>query len=68
MESRDKKISKTIPFIMAVPSIILGIYIYMGSTIIPLTVAKITLKIGKRKPWVLFGGIIGSIALICMGA
>ena len=98
MES--KKISKVTPFIMAVPSIILGIYIYMGSTIIPLTVAKITpstemlsyvmitgtiagligpylagrlsdkitFRIGKRKPWVLFGGIIGSLALIGMGA
>lgn len=72
----------------------------MGSTIIPLTVDKITpstemlsyvimtgtiagligpylagrlsdkitLKIGKRKPWVLFGGIVASIALIGMGA
>ena len=91
-----KKKNNMTPFIMSVPCMIMGIYVYMTSTILPLTVDKVTSstemlsyvamtmtisgligpyvagrlsdKLGRRKPWVLFGGIIASIGLIIMGA
>ncbi|WP_436513668.1 MFS transporter [Clostridium thermobutyricum] len=87
------------PFLIALPSIGLGIAWNMNSTVVPLLVKTATpsafklailvamapvtgmlfpylggaisdrtnCKFGKRKPWVLLGGIIGSIALFLLG-
>ncbi|WP_297632945.1 MFS transporter [uncultured Clostridium sp.] len=97
--SNTKKKSALIPFLIALPSIGLGLAWNMNSTLVPLlvkgatssafklsilvTMAPVTgiifpylagvisdrtnMKLGKRKPWVLIGGIIGAVALFLLG-
>ncbi|WP_195972166.1 MFS transporter [Clostridium thermobutyricum] len=94
-----KKKSALIPFLIALPSIGLGLAWNMNSTVVPLLVKTVTpsafklavlvtmapvtgiifpyiagalsdrtnMKLGKRKPWVLIGGIIGAVALFLLG-
>ncbi|MGL5646245.1 MAG: MFS transporter [Clostridium sp.] len=88
-----------IPFLIALPSIGLGLAWNMNSTLVPLLVKGVTpsaqklsiliamapvtgiifpyiagvvsdrtnMKLGKRKPWVLIGGLIGAISLVLLG-
>ncbi|MGL4992358.1 MAG: MFS transporter [Sarcina sp.] len=93
------KKKKFTPFLIALPSLGLGLAWNMKSTVLPLLVKSVTssdfklgllttvgpiagiifpylagvisdrtnMKIGKRKPWVLLGSIIGSLFLIALG-
>ncbi|MGL4850617.1 MAG: MFS transporter [Clostridium sp.] len=94
-----KNKNSLVPFLIALPSVGLGLAWNMNSTLVPLLVKGVTpsaqklsiliamasvagiifpyiagvisdrtnLKLGKRKPWVLIGGLIGTIALFLLG-